>query len=300
MSFASFKNLKIEAASACKGKYLSGSFSDIEWFSSDLSGTMFNNCKFKNVAFKNINFSGATLVKCSQEKLTFEQCVFNGEGGGKLQDISLNSSKLKEVIFEHLDLTKVNFEGANLESVVFKNCVLNNCSFKGCNLETVKFENTKLDDVEFTGARNLKLENFDNVNCELITSADSCLDRFFSRNFQSIVIEPIDQNAVADCSSYLPPVPPRSSVSLKLSSDMKSSGVRDEDGKPKQPNITLQRARTKLVHSAEDIEQTLSLNEMEKYVPIQNRIRSRRIDESDQKIIEALERNQASLSESDK
>ncbi|RYV00588.1 hypothetical protein SOPP22_17425 [Shewanella sp. OPT22] len=285
MSNFTFNALKLTKTSANNSTYVNGRFTDIEWENSNVVDAKFSKCSFENVQFRDIDFSGATFVGCNQVNLQFERCKFNGVKCGLFQDMALNSVKLNNVEFENLDLSEVNFEGAELENVIFKNCKLDKCSFKNCDMESVYFDNTKLDDVEFTGVKNLKLESFNNTDCKLITSEDSSLDKFFSANFESIVIEPLRENFEVEPTPNGPSVPPRSSVSFKLSSDMKSRGTREDDGRPKQPNLILQRARTKLVNSSDDIDYELSLYEMIKYEPIRIRERSKQVSDADRSII---------------
>jgi len=97
--------------------------------------------------------------------LVWSQLLLTGDGAGRtLEDLAileshcqevsftgmrLERARVRDVVFDHCDLSAVRFNDAGLTRVAFRNCRLSGAQFPDAQLRDVQFIGCKLDDANF-------------------------------------------------------------------------------------------------------------------------------------------------------
>ena len=136
----------------------------------DLSRTRVIAANISDARLVKINFSEANLEKFGIMDVVFSRCDLTATNcaeaswhrvkisGSRLSGLKLQTSSLRDVIFDTCKLDLANFRFSKLKNVLFKNCVLDEADFYNTELENVQFQYCSLIKTEFSSAKCKKLD----------------------------------------------------------------------------------------------------------------------------------------------
>lgn len=105
---------------------------------------------FQNQEVNDLSFYYTEISSC-----TFENMILRG---------NFEKVDLLDIIFDHCDLSNLNFNGRSIHRVIFKHCKLVGTNFMECSLENIIFEECNLSYSNFSNAR---IKDLEFLSCNL-------------------------------------------------------------------------------------------------------------------------------------
>ncbi|MCG8473136.1 MAG: pentapeptide repeat-containing protein [Desulfobacterales bacterium] len=146
-------------------------FTRIDYSRQDLSGILYESCRFERCTLDETNLKHATFENCTFEacslmmtnltgttfdKVCFHECKVMGVNFSLLNDFAIEvhfkKCRIISALFTALALPKTSFEGSALEETTFRECALKEANFSDTSCRATLFDSCDLTSACFTGS----------------------------------------------------------------------------------------------------------------------------------------------------